>query len=178
MSRNLRLVWLTAVGVMFLIACGPISIPLGPSAVNPQPGIQMSGVIEVGEKARSGAIIFAVSEDGTAITKLSIRLNDVTCDGFTAGYLRGWVGDVWRVPVTNGSFKGPLPALGGEYRNFTVPSLKPWPTVASLSTVGAIEGSFSSPTEASGTITIYLAIPDFTKTACPLGTFRWSAPGN
>ena len=176
MNRNKRAIWLTAVGVMFLMACGPISIPFGPQAANPQPGAKLAGAIEMGEKAKSGEIIFAVSEDGGAITGLIITLNDVACDGFTAELYRSFLGTM-RVPVTNGQFTGPLPALGIgniEIKNFTIPSLKPWPTVASLSEAGAIEGSFSSPTEASGTITIYLGIPG-SKLACPLGTFRWSA---
>jgi hypothetical protein len=176
MSRNKRAILLTAVGVMFLMACGPISIPFGPLAVNPKPGAKLAGTIEMGEKAKSGEIIFAVTEDGGAITSLIVTLNDVTCDGLTAGMYSDFLGTI-RVPVTNGRFTGSLPAMGGQIKNFMIPSLKPWPTVASLSKAGAIEGSFSSPTEASGTITIYLGIPG-SKLACPLGTFRWSARGN
>ena len=163
-------VCLVALLVVFPTACGSPS----PTPVTPQSGAHLVGSIETGEKAGSGQISFFVHESDGSIIKLTIVLTDVKCDGFTAGQIEGWVGDVWRAQVTGGSFKEPLPALGGLWRNFTLPSQKPWPTVAPGARPGEIEGSFSSPTEASGTIEIFLSIPDSRK-ACPLGRFAWSA---
>jgi len=65
--------------------------------------------------------------------------------------------------------------MGGEVKNYKLESSPfAFPTVASLKECGAIEGRFFTPTEARGTIKIYLGVL-LSKSACELGTFPWNA---
>jgi len=126
----------------------------------------------VGDKASSGAISFKVSEDGASITDLNIILNGLKCDGLSAGRVHDYLGGPL-TSITGDGFSASIPAMGGEIENYNLD--KPpseFPTVASLDTVGQIEGKFSSAKQASGTIKIYMGVV-MTDRACELGEFPW-----
>jgi len=168
MKRN-PLVLLVASGLV-LTACA--------GRVTPAPGATFSGPIEISGKASSGTISFAVSDDGASITDLSITLSDVRCDGLSVGRIHDYLAGPL-TSMTDGEFSATIPAMGGgrfsESENYsldTPPSA--FPAVASLETVGQIEGEFSSATQASGTIKIYMWVM-MTDRACELGVFPWSA---
>jgi hypothetical protein len=150
----------------------PTSSPV--PAMGPKPGITFDGTIETSGKAKSGTLKFTISEDGFFIASLGVTLNDLQCDGLSAGSYSDFLGTL-RASVTDGKFTASLPAMGGMISNFKQ-EYKPRPTLASLSDVGKIEGAFISPTEASGTIKIFLGIP-MSRTACEFGNFDWSAKG-
>jgi len=115
--------------------------------VIPKPGATLTGPIEISGKASSGTISLTISEDGASVTSVSITLNDLECDGFSAGSY-------------SAERQGSFPVTGGAFS-------------ASLSDIGTIEGLFTSPTEASGTINLVLEIP-YAGTF-ELGTWNWSA---
>ena len=116
-------------------------------SVAPKSGATFTGSIEISGKASSGTIRFSISGDGASITSVSITLKDLKCDGFSAGSM---------TQEASGSF---IVTKG----NFT----------ASPSGIGKLEGRFTSPTEANGTIDITLTIPF--SGPCSLGEWRWSA---
>jgi len=105
----------------------------GAAPVAPQPGTLFTGPLEITAQASSGTISLTVSKQGTAITFVGITLNDLKCEHFSAGTF---------TKETGGTF----PVAGGEVE-------------ASPSGIGKIDGRFTSPTEASGTIDLALEIP-------------------
>jgi len=121
--------------------------PTSGGEVIPKPGATLTGPIEISGKASSGTISLTISEDGASVTSVSITLNDLECDGFSAGSY-------------SAERQGSFPVTGGAFS-------------ASLSDIGTIEGLFTSPTEASGTINLVLEIP-YAGTF-ELGTWNWSA---
>jgi hypothetical protein len=125
--------------------------PTPAGEVIPKPGATLIGPIEISRNASSGIINFTVSENGDSLTSVSITLYDLECEGpmpFSVGsYTAESLG---AFPVTNGAF------------------------TASISGTGEIEGQFTSPTEASGTINLIVEIPSPTRTF-EFGTFNWSA---
>ena len=121
--------------------------PTSGGEVIPKPGATLTGPIEISGKASSGTISLTISEDGASVTSVSITLNDLECDGFSAGSY-------------SAERQGSFPVTGGAFS-------------ASLSDIGTIEGLFTSPTEASGTIDLVLEIP-YAGTF-ELGTWNWSA---
>ncbi len=129
--------------ILPLTACGGDGAP----ATSPQPGAVLTGPVEISGKASSGTISLTVSEDGASITSVGITLTDLKCDGFSAGSFTKEAG-------------GEFPAAKGK-------------VAASLSGIGEINGRFTSPTEASGTIELALEIPY--AEPCKLGTSNWSA---
>jgi len=142
---KLPMSWLLLVVVALVLsitACGE-----GASSVAPQSGAVLTGPLEISDKASSGTISLTVSEKGTSIASVSVTLNDLKCERFSADSFTKEVGDAF--PVADGK------------------------VVASLSGIGKINGRFTSPTEASGTIDLVLEIP-FGGGTCELGTRNWS----
>ena len=115
---------------------------------NPKPGASLTGPIDIkSEKASSGAINFTISDDGTSVTWISITLNDVDVGVFTAGSMSQEKSI--SIPVSGGAFSD------------------------SVDGMGKIEGRFTSPTEASGTIN--LALDVYQVGPVEFGTWNWSA---
>jgi hypothetical protein len=119
----------------------------GTGSVAPKGGATFTGTIQITGKASSGTIQFSISGDGASITSVTITLNNLKTDGFSAGSMTQ-------------EASGPFTITKG---NFT----------ASPSSIGQLEGRFTSSTKASGTIDITLEIP-FAGTA-ELGEWPWSA---
>lgn len=145
----------------------------------PLPGATFQGAIETGARAGSGAIDFAVSEDGASIADLGLTLTDVDCDGLTLGSTHDQYGGSL-TPIESGRFSGAIPAVGtggfstsSDY-SVDAEAFASFPAVADLASVGHLEGEFSSAEEAAGTITIHIWVIG-TDMACELGTFPWSA---
>ena len=171
---------------LLLAACGgapaAVSTPgAAPTAttviakkVKPQPDALLNGTIEVGDKASKGTISLKVSGDGAAIASLEITLEELKCDGLSAGRVHDYL-DGLQISISDGHFDASIPAVGREVENYnleTAPSA--FPTVADLDKVGHIEGTFSSATQASGTIRIHMWVV-MSDRACELGEFPWTA---
>jgi hypothetical protein len=148
-----------------------------PPIPEPQPGATVSGSIATGDKASSGMLSFKVSETGDAITDLSISLEKANCNGMiTMGSVMDYLGDPG-IAIADGAFEGPLPAMGGMVTDYNFNPPDPFPSpVPDPYTVGQITGRFTSPTTASGTITIFLGAAMSGGVVCELGTFDWSSP--
>jgi len=184
---------LYVVVVAILVAC--IAKP-----ADPNPGAAFQGTIDMGDKASSGTLSFKISADGASIEAFSLSLADVKCEGLSEGRLSVSLGGSLTT-ITEGKFSAALPAFGagsgggmlksagsmtsttsgpGGSKSITIEnynlegSPSEWPAVEDVQKAGQIEGQFSSPTEGSGKITIYLAAigSDY---ACSLGTFDWTA---
>jgi len=137
-------------GLLVLWVTSGLVLAACASRVAPAPGAIFSGPIEISGKASSGTLIFTVSGDGATITSVSVRLSDAQCDGMSARSMerRAYVS----IPVADGSIDS---SVGG---------------------IGVVEGRFTSPTEASGTIVLRLAdIGPGQTTVCELGEWEWSA---
>jgi hypothetical protein len=140
--------WLSLAIVGLILPAAACGGGGGTSATSPQPGAVLSGPIEISGKASSGTIGLTVSDDGASVTSVKVTLTELKCDGFSAGSLTKEV-------------SGAFAAAKGK-------------VVASLSGIGKIDGRFTSPTAASGTIDLALEIPMGGGT-CKLGTQNWSA---
>ena len=115
--------------------------------VIPKPGATLIGPIEISQHASGGTINFTMSEDGASITYIRVTLNDVDTDYFSAESMSQETPS--SIPVTSGAFS------------------------ASVSSIGEIEGQFTSPTEASGTINLLLEI--YQVGTVEFGKWNWSA---
>jgi hypothetical protein len=133
----------------------------------------------VGDKASSGTLSFKVSETGAAITDLRIGLQNANCKNMiTMGSVMDYLSNP-RITVTDGAFEGSLPAMGGMVTNYRFNPGDSFPTaVPDPKTVGKITGRFTTPTTASGTITVFLGAVMSRGIVCELGTFNWNATGN
>lgn len=183
-NRNLiHQVIAIALTFLLLTACGGSgsggtggALPASKS-VNPEPGAAITANINTGEKASSGTLSFKVSDDGTALTNLSIGLKDANCNNMIS---MGSVMDSMSDPgitITDGKFEGALSAMGGMVTDYRFNPGDSFPTpVPNPDSVGKIVGQFTSPTTASGTITIYLGAMMSGGVVCELGTFDWSSP--
>ncbi len=116
-------------------------------SVTPTPGVNFTGPILISGKASSGAIKFRISEDRASITFVAITLKDLKSDGFSAESI-------------NKEVSGSFPVIGGSFD-------------ASIAGIGEIEGHFTSPRKAIGTINITLEIP--LSEPLELGEWGWSA---
>lgn len=131
----------------------PTQTPTGPATptpggeVIPKPGATLIGPIEISQYASSGTINFTVSENGDSVISITVTLVDLDVGVFSAG----------SYSVQSG---GSFPITGGAFS-------------ASITNTGTIEGQFTSPTEASGTINLKLKI-QYAGTF-ELGTWNWSA---
>ncbi len=159
---------------LLLAACGTP----GAKSVPPKPGASFSGAINTGDKAGSGRLSFIVSESGTAIITLGISLESANCnDMLTMGSVADYQSNPG-ITITDGTFEGTLPPMGGMVTDYRFNPPDPFPSaVPNPMTVGRLIGRFSSPTSASGTITIYLGAIGSGGIVCELGTFDWSASG-
>jgi hypothetical protein len=116
----------------------------------PEPGATFTGSLENNGAAstgtaRSGTISFVISKNGDFVTSVTIELVDVKCPSSSSGSLTLKPEDT--IPIAAGKIAAPL--SGGE-----------------------IQGQFTSPTEANGSVTIVLKIP--LEEPCDLGTWNWS----
>ncbi len=137
-------------------------------------GATFNGWIETGDKASSGGISFTISSDGASIIDLDLTLSEVRCDGLSMGRVHEFVGGVL-ASTADGSFAAAIPAMGREVDNYELNAIpSDFPEFASLDDIGQIGGKFSSPTEASGKINIYVWVL-MTDHACELGDFSWRA---
>jgi len=143
--RMVLLLGLAACLALSLSACGATTGPSAPVA--PQPGVRLSGPVEISGKASSATITLKVSDDGATLTSIGVEFQTLKCNGFSAGSMSKSVG---------GSFA----IAGGSIS-------------ASVGGLGEIKGRFTSPTEASGTVNLTLKIP--LGGDCALGEFKWSA---
>jgi len=127
--------------LMLLAACRPQL---------PAPGTVFNGSIEISGTASSGAIHFAISEDGASVTELTITLQDIRCEGMTASSMMKKPDQPY--PITNGKF------------------------TAAIEDRGEVSGQFLSPTKAAGTITLKIELSVLgSKIVCDMGTAKWSA---
>lgn len=128
-----------------------------PAVVNPQAGATFSGDLESSEATSSGTINFKLSDDGNSITEGEIKLTGeplqpVECSG---GSLEG-------MAELTQSLKGPFSIEAGNID-------------ALLAEGGELKGTFTSPTEASGTFKIVIEITVFQTITCDFGLWNWSA---
>jgi hypothetical protein len=143
-TRRLCLACIGIVTLLVLAACG--SGDTAGSAL-PTPGATFEGPVQISGSASSAVIDLKVSDDGAFLESVSVTMNDLKTEGFSAGSMTKNVGV--NVPVGKGSFSAPLSGLG------------------------SISGSFSTATEASGKIRLKVEIPlDGT---ADLGEFAWTA---
>jgi hypothetical protein len=157
---------------LLLVGCGaPAATP------KPLPGASFSGAIDVGDKASSGMLSFKVSDAGTAITDLRISLENANCNNMiTMGSVMDFMSNPG-ITITDGAYEGSLPAMGGMVKDYRFNPGDSFPTpVPNPNTVGKIAGHFTTPTAASGTITIFLGAAMSGGIVCELGTFDWSSP--
>ena len=161
------------IALVFLLLAG-----CGTRAIAPRPGATFSGPIKVGAKAGSGLLSFAVSEDGAALTNLRTSLQKANCnDMIIMGSVEDYTSDPG-ITIANGAIDGSLPAMGGMVTDYSFHPGDSFPSpVPDPYTVGRITGRFTSPTSASGTITIFLGAAMSGGIVCELGTFDWSATG-
>jgi hypothetical protein len=166
MKRNRIVLLLLGATTLCLAACA--------GKATPAPGAIFAGRIDMGDSADSDDISFKVSEESAAIINLSITVTGLKCDALTAGRVSEYL-DEPSISISKGSFSASIPTLGRVVEDYNLG--KPpseFPVVEDLDTAGQIEGIFSSPTKASGTITLYMWLV-MTDRACELGTFSWQA---
>jgi hypothetical protein len=130
-----------------LIALAMVLILLGGCGVPaPKPDETLVGTINMEEGAKSAQITLKVSNDGKSIETVGVMFTELKCKGFSAGSSSSTVSG--RAPITDAKF------------------------VFKASNIGEVNGQFTSPTAANGTI--HLAFFNG-KTEC--GTWKWSATG-
>ncbi len=137
--------------------CNRSSAPSASQAISPQPGSSFTGNLEGENETGSGTISFDISVDGTAINNLNITLNDssANCGGASTGTLG--FGQL-ALPFT-----GPYLIKEGSFS-------------IEISKTGGLNGKFTSPTEASGSINLILDVTLFGNSqTCDFGTWNWSA---
>lgn len=128
-----------------------------PAVVNPQLGATFIGAMEVSEAGSSGTasggtVKLVISDDGSSITSAEIILTDLKCPSSSSGSTTLTVGDPAHSTLINeGKIEIVASGLGKQ----------------------SIEGQFTSPTEANGTMTMTLEIP--LEKPCDLGTWNWTA---
>lgn len=149
-----RLLFFASILLLVLITglcgCGggtPGGEPEGGKAA-PTPGATFSGPVDISGVASSGIIHLVISDGGAAITSVGVTLTDLKTETFSAGSMTKQISGA--IPIVEGSFAG------------------------SLSGLGEIEGRFTSPTAASGTVRLKVAIP-LSEASADLGQFAWTA---
>jgi hypothetical protein len=143
-AGRLCLVSITTVALMVMGACGGDETS---GSASPTPGATFEGPVQISESASSALINLKVSADGATLESVSVTLNDLKTESFSAASMDKQIGA--NMPITDGRFSGPLSGLG------------------------SISGSFLTATEASGMIALKVDIPlDGTAN---LGEFAWTA---
>lgn len=133
-----------------LLLAGCAGLPFGGigGAVTPQPGARFIGAIAAAGQVESGTVIFTVSADGQNLTSIGLVLSGTNCANLSAREVRNTI--YGEYAVEGGRFTAPAP------------------------TIGVLEGTFTSPTTAEGTITVKIATLAG-ELICELGTFSWRA---
>ena len=121
-----------------------------PAPVKPQPGAELIGPIEMGDKAKMALINLTVSADGSEIASWIVSLEGMQCETTAPDMIVAQQDTP--TAIDEGGFE----------------DLK--------SNIGDLSGKFSSPTEASGTIHLRI---DLGLGGEPIecGTWEWSATG-
>ena len=130
-----------------------------PAIINPEPGTTFIGAMEISQPgnegtAKSGSLEFTITDDGTAIASVSITLTEFKCSVTSEG-----VTSVTESGVSTSSFFEPFSIVEGKIE-------------ATFNENGKVNGHFTSPTEANGTIDIVLITNGL---PCDFGTWEWSA---
>lgn len=113
--------------------------------VTPQGGITLNGAITM-DRAENAAIMLTVSSDAAYIESVSLSMSNLKCEGFSAG---SWMTtESGQIPITEGEF---------FYKS---------------DNIGEINGKFTSPTAAEGTIHF---APYAGRAEC--GNWTWTATG-
>ncbi len=166
MNKNFMLLLLSILAALLLASCT--------HTFPPQAGAVFTGKIAIGDLASSAGISFNITDDGSTIENLTISLADLDCNYLKAELMSGavYVG----IPVADGSFSASLPVLGNTFSNFeTKVPPQDLPEI-SEGRPGQFSGKFTSPTQASGSIHLYITVPMWGK--FELGTFDWEAEGD
>ena len=134
----------------------------GCGGANPQPGAVFAGTLEPGAAGDNASIAggeleFTISENGDGITSLTYALNGLTCIPKEGVVMEG--GD----RSTTMEATQPFPIEGGSFE-------------VDMSDI-VVNGKFSSPTEASGTMKVSITSQDSTlgSFTCDYGVLNWSA---
>ncbi len=137
--------------LIFIVAIAALALSACSGAkAKPTAGATFSGPIHLAqEKASSATLTFTVSDDGSKITNVGVMYTDLHCDGMSAGSMQH--------------------STSGEYELGNTLDISP-------SSIGHIQGNFSSPTKASGTIDIKMKFSILGSTqTCDLGAASWEA---
>jgi len=118
------------------------------SVIEPQPGVALSGPIEMGDMAKKAVINLTVSEDGSSIASWSVAFEALECETFKTDTL-----------VTQEESHTQISEAAFE---------------VTTSKMGDLSGQFSEPSQASGTIHLLI---DLGLGGEPIecGTWEWSA---
>lgn len=159
-----------AVLLLAITACG--------ANTSPAAGSFFSGEIDMGDKASSGTISFKISEDGISVTAINITLLELKCNSLNIERIHDNLGN-GLISITSGGFSASIPAMGAsqftESQNYHLTASPfDFPSFSDMGSVGQLEGKFSSATDASGTIKLYIWAV-MTDRACELGEFTWKA---
>jgi hypothetical protein len=130
------------IALVFLLLVGCSALGIG--SVQPKPDETLVGTIAMEERANSAQITLKVSNDGQTFESVSFMFTELKCEGFSAGSSYTEVTGIY--PITDGKIE------------------------ITLSDIGEINGQFTSPTAAEGTI--HLA---FYNGQAECGTWKWSA---
>jgi hypothetical protein len=133
-------------------AAPPTETPIPPTATLPpsmaKPGVTLAGTIAMAT-ASSARITFKVSEDGRTIQSVSLAFTGLKCEGFSADSISTEAG-------------GKYPILEDKFE-------------VESSSIGKVNGRFSSPTKAAGSYHVLLNLGFGGAIEC--GTWDWSATG-
>jgi hypothetical protein len=133
-------------------AAPPTETPVPPTATLPpsiaKPGATLVGTIAMAT-ASSARITLKVSEDGRTIQSVSLAFTGLKCEGFSADSISTEAG-------------GKFPILEDKFE-------------VESSSIGKINGLFSSPTKAAGSYHVLLNLGFGGAIEC--GTWPWSATG-
>jgi hypothetical protein len=113
--------------------------------------------LESSEATGSGTINFKVSDDANSITEGDVKLTGEALKPECSG------GSLEGMTDLTQELKGPFPVKEGNVD-------------ASLADGGELKGTFTSPTEASGTIKVVVNVTIFDNSiTCDFGVWNWSA---
>jgi hypothetical protein len=143
---KVAIVAIIVVIVIVVVAVVAVVLMKPTEEVTPMAGATLIGSIDIREKASGGTINFTISEDGASITYVCVTLNDVESLIFAGSMSHS---TTCSIPITGSAFSASVPAIG------------------------EIEGQFTSPTKASGTINIIFDV--YQMGNVEFGEWNWSA---